>query len=525
MTRRRLTAAVVGALLLGLLAVGWYAAAPTQVGGRTSYALIVGTSMEPTLHRGDLAIVRRREAYRAGDVVLYDSHDLDAKVLHRIRSVEDGRFVFKGDNNDFVDPEHPTGEQLVGTLWVRVPAVGTLVEWLREPLHLALLVALAAVFAFGGVGASLSIGRRQPHSRRRPRRTPTAAPVGARHELRLLAGVSCAAVALAGLGIVAFTRPAATVVSDDSAYVHQGRFSYDAAVHRSAAYPSGLVSTGEPVFLRLVPRLRLSFDYRLESRRKVATALATRLDVHVSDGRGWERVLPLAAEQRTSGSRAVVSGVLDLRRLQRLVEDVTTLTGSAQAAYTVAVQPQVKVAGTVGVDPVDTVFAPELLFDLSDQRLQPNLTAGDGGVGPLAPRLAGSGTRPAPAELSVGVGHIAVGAARTLSLAGLAVLLLLGGLALATARRGPRDEHLLLESRYGHMLLPLRPPLPDWPNVVEVSDASALARLAAQHGRMILRVTDGLTYSYVVEGEGVAYRYRPEAAAEFSLASPRAVWG
>jgi signal peptidase I len=526
MTRRRLTAAVVGAVLLALLAVGWYAAAPSQVGGRTSYALIVGTSMEPKLHRGDLAIVRRREAYRPGDVVLYDSRDLDAKVLHRIKSVEGSHFVFQGDNNDFVDPEHPTAEQLVGTLWLRVPAVGTVVEWLREPLHLALLVALAAAFAFGGVGASLSIGKRQPQPRKGGARRPTpAAPRAGRHDPRLLAGVSCAAVVLVGLGVVAFTRPAATVVSDDSAYVHQGRFSYDAAVRRSAAYPSGLVSTGQPVFLRLVPRLRLSFDYRLESSRKVATELATRLDVHVSDGRGWERVLPLAAEQRTSGSRAVVSGVVDLRRLQQLVEDVTTLTGSAQAAYTVAVQPQVKVAGRVGTDPVDTVFAPELLFDLADQRLQPNLTGGDGGVGPLAPRLAGSGTRQAPAELSLGVGQITVEAARKVSLAGLALLLLLGGLALATARGGSRDEHQLIESRYRHLLLPLGPPLPEWPNVVEVADAEALARLAAQHGRMILRVTDGLTYTYVVEGEGVAYRYRPEAPAGFPLGAPRAVWG
>jgi signal peptidase I len=527
MTRSRFTAAAAGVAFLAVLAAGWYLAAPAQLGGRTSYALIVGTSMEPKLHRGDLAIVRQREAYAPGDAVLYESRDLDAKVLHRIQRVEGGRFVLKGDNNDFIDPERPAGEQILGTLWLRVPGVGSVVEWLREPLHLGLLVALAVALAFGGVGASLSIGRRGTHAPARVARgkAPAALPVVRHDRLRLLAGVSCAAVVLAGLAVVSFTRPAVTTASDASAYVHQGRFSYDAAVRRSAAYPSGLVSTGQPVFLRLVPRLRVSFDYRLETQRRVSSALVTRLDVRVSDGRGWERVLPLAAEQRTSGTRAAVSGVLDLRRLERLVEDVTTITGSGQASYTVAVQPQVAFSGRVGGDPVETVFAPELLFDLSDQRLQPNLQAGGGGVGPLAPRLAGSGTRPAAAELSLGVGRISVGAARTLSLAGLAVLLLLGGIALATAGRGPRDEHLLIESAYGHLLLPLRPPLPAWPAFVEVADVAALARLAAQHGGMILRVTDGLTYSYVVEGEGVAYRYRPEAPEPFSLSTPRAVWG
>jgi hypothetical protein len=43
---------------------------------------------------------------------------------------------------------------------------------------------------------------------------------------------------------------------------------------------------------------------------------------------------------------------------------------------------------------------------------------------------------------------------------------------------------------------------------------------------MILRVTDGLAYSYVVEGEGVAYRYRPDAPAPLPapLAPSQAAW-
>ena len=510
MTRSRLTAVAAGVAFVALLGAAWHLLAPTQVGGRTAYALIVGNSMEPSLHRGDLAIVRRRGEYRAGDAVLYESRDLGAKVLHRIERVEDGRFVFKGDNNDFLDPERPGQEQIVGTLWVRVPAVGSVAEWLREPLHLALLVALAAALAFGGVGASFSIGRRPPGRRAARARPPRPAPVrmASNDRLRLLAGASCAAVVLAGLALVAFTRPATTVATDDAAYVHQGRFSYDAIVRRSAAYPSGRVSTGQPVFLRLVPRLRVSFDYGLESSRAVAASLVTRLDARVSDGRGWERTLPLALERRTSGSRAVVSGTLDLRSLERLVEDVTTLTGSAQAAYTVAVQPHVSVSGRVGGEPVESVFEPELLFDLGDQRLQPNLSGGDG-VGPLAPRAAGSGTRPAQAELSLGVVSVTVGTARTLSLAGLAGLLLLAGLALVTGGPRRRDEHAQIEAAYGHLLLPLRPPIPTWPTVVELVDVHALARLAAQHGRMILRVSDGLTYTYVVEGESVAYRYSP----------------
>src|SRR6187399_497338 len=97
--------------------------APAQLGGGTSYAIIVGSSMEPKLHRGDLAVVRKQDVYRAGDVVLYDSRELGSKVLHRIVRVEDGRIVVKGDNNSFLDSEHPTQDQIVGSLWTSAPAV------------------------------------------------------------------------------------------------------------------------------------------------------------------------------------------------------------------------------------------------------------------------------------------------------------------------------------------------------------------------------------------------------------------
>ena len=66
---------------------------------------------------------------------------------------------------------------------------------------------------------------------------------------------------------------------------------------KSAAYPDGHVSTGEPVFQRLVPRLRVTFTYGLESELPVTADGRIALDARISDGRGWERMLPLAPER------------------------------------------------------------------------------------------------------------------------------------------------------------------------------------------------------------------------------------
>ena len=78
--------------------------------------------------------------------------------------------MLKGDNNYFLDAEHPTEEQIVGTLWVTAPAVGRATEWLREPLHSALLVGLVTLVALGGgLGAGASVRRhaRPPRPRTR----------------------------------------------------------------------------------------------------------------------------------------------------------------------------------------------------------------------------------------------------------------------------------------------------------------------------------------------------------------------
>jgi signal peptidase I len=188
MTRRATIRLIAGALGVVAVVAGWLVLGPVQLAGGTTYALVVGNSMEPRVERGDLVLVRSRDSYRPGDVVLYESTALGAKVLHRIVRIEDGRFVVKGDNNDFVDEERPTEAQIAGTLAMTVPVVGRLAGWLRSPVHSALFVGLVTLLAFGGIGA---------RGRGRLR-------VDAPH---LVSGVAVAIAAFGVLAVVSFARP------------------------------------------------------------------------------------------------------------------------------------------------------------------------------------------------------------------------------------------------------------------------------------------------------------------------------
>lgn len=137
------------ALLVG---AGWWAVAPPQLGGSTSFVVVDGTSMLPRLRGDDLVLLRASGSYRVGDVVGYRSELLRRVVLHRIVAIDHGRYTFKGDNNGFVDPERPTRDRLVGRMWFHVPAGGRVVGMLRVPWIVGVLAALLVLALGLGAG-------------------------------------------------------------------------------------------------------------------------------------------------------------------------------------------------------------------------------------------------------------------------------------------------------------------------------------------------------------------------------------
>jgi signal peptidase I len=139
----RIAAAVATAVLLAAL---WWALAPPALGGSTSVVVVDGTSMLPRLHGSDLVLLRTAPRYEVGDVVAYRSAVMGRVVLHRIVAIQGDRYVLKGDNNGFIDPDRPRRADLVGRMWVHVPSAGRVTGHLHNPAvlgGLAMLLVLA----------------------------------------------------------------------------------------------------------------------------------------------------------------------------------------------------------------------------------------------------------------------------------------------------------------------------------------------------------------------------------------------
>ncbi len=171
-SRRGLLRRSVAMVLLGAFVLGWWAfLRPASLGGPLSLIVVSGSSMEPGMHTGDLALVYERDDYSIGDVIAFrhrtESGELGSHVIHRIIGGDAaGGFQVQGDNNTWVDPWEPTGDEVSGTMALHLPRAGTAVNWIAEPFH------MGALFAAVAVGLVLA----------GPSRTPDGSPSANEHQ-------------------------------------------------------------------------------------------------------------------------------------------------------------------------------------------------------------------------------------------------------------------------------------------------------------------------------------------------------
>jgi signal peptidase I len=530
--RRTRTRLVTGATVL-LLAAVWLIAGPAQLGGRTTYVATHGISMEPRFDTGDLALVRPAADYRVGDVVAYRSAALRRVVLHRIIGRDGDRYVFKGDNNDFVDPIHPQRSELIGTLWVRVPRGGMVLGWLHVPAIAALLCGAVALLVVWPARRRRRRDRRGGRGRARaraPRGAPSMTATGGPARLGnpnaqlLVSGCAVLAVACLMLATLAWTRAASHPVAAKVSYTQKVRFSYRADAPAGAVYPAGTVATGDPIFVRLVRQVRVKVAYRLVSTAPAELAGTQAILLRLSSPTGWSRTIELQPPTAFRGAAGSAWVTLDLDRLQGLIDRVQTLTGAAAgAAFTVDVLPRVRIKGTLAGQALSDRYAPALSFQLDPLQLRV-------GNGPSAARLAtdadAAGVLPPaftpsrggsvaatvsePRRLSLGGHGLRVGTARWLALAG---FLLAGAVGLATMireRRRPMDLSMQIHARYRHLIVPIAAIThdPDQP-IVDVMTIDALAQVAERCERVILHHHRIGAESYLVDDEGTLYRYQP----------------
>ncbi|MDE5984392.1 MAG: signal peptidase I [Eubacterium sp.] len=103
-------------------------------------AVVLSGSMEPSISVDDMVLVREGGSYQVGDVIVYEADGM--MITHRIYSKEDDTIVTWGDANPVAD--NPISiQQVKGTVVAVIPKIGVLVRFIKQPIVIILLVAIA----------------------------------------------------------------------------------------------------------------------------------------------------------------------------------------------------------------------------------------------------------------------------------------------------------------------------------------------------------------------------------------------
>jgi len=449
--------------------------------------------MNPVYYQGDLVVVAKADAYQIGQIAGYPVPGKDFVALHRIIAGDASGFTFKGDNNQSIDPYHPTADEIVGGAVLHIPHGGQVLEFLTNPVALG-------VVAF----ALIMFGSNRVRTRRRKRREAMAQQVSAgtnaTRSMRALPrqlqiGFSVtAAVALLALMMAAFAWTAPTQVMTSST-TQSGRamtFSYSADVPQSPAYDGTTVNSPDPIFRKLTNTVDVQMAY-------VGDPGSMTVNAELSTPSGWHSTVPLSGPTDISEVYAG-SVTLDLNALAARALAAADTTGLPGSPLTVAV--------VANIQTDSGLFAPKMTLNVAPLEMT---ISGD-------PKVTDSTSTPASTLIAntVGVGpfHLGVVTARILSL-----VLLLGSLIAAVllfriARRTPPvDEVTRITQRYGPLLATVEP-IATPPNVpvIEVTEFATLAKLAERCGQLVMHWSRSDVETFVILDEGTTYRYRTSSA-------------
>jgi len=489
------------AISLIVIIVAWLLLAPASVGGQAAYVIINGASMEPGMRRGDLAILQVGADYAVGDVATY-RHPQIGPIIHRIIARDGERFVFQGDNNNFIDSYRPRADELLGRLWIYIPRAGALLQALRWP---PMFAALATVMVGTALMTPASVSPR-PRRRREPL---TASPLP-HDSLSLLSNIAtiCAALGLAALALatISFTRPTTRQVQGELAYSQHGRFDYVAPAP-AGLYDGAYARAGDPLFLQVTETLPVSFTYQLRADAPATLAGVARLDAVLSDGAGWRRTFQLGAPVAFVARTATVTGTLDLAALQEMIATYEALSGVPRGQYRLDLSPEVLLQGSLAGLPLVTSYRPQLRFTLDAKALRPVGAEGRPAFS-TEEAAALSYQREEPAPLALGPLRLKVTSARRLALVGLEIALVGGLLAGWRLRRAAQASHgAAIRLRYGHLLV--RTEDGDggaWSaGAVPLATPDELGRMAERLGQPILMVERGGASGYYVRDGASVY--------------------
>jgi len=506
----RLSRSILSALILVLMAALWFTFAPVQFGGQSSYIMIAGASMEPSLHYGDLVVAREELPYEVGDVVTY-RHPIIGPIIHRIIDRTGDTYQFKGDNNDWIDSYEPTSAELIGKSWIHIPGAANVILKLRSPSGIVLLSLAIGFMVLLTFSRNSLLGDEQPKKDEQTvtkRSKPLSFSGYLEGTLFALFAVLLGAILLS---IFAFTNPITQSIPADIPYDHKGGFSYE-AVGSPGVYDQGKIESGYAIFHALTHEFDLTFNYQLSTPEIKDLEGSYHILLEISEPNGWRRQIELAPVSEFTGESFSTEVTINLGYILTLVDRMKANTSLKRQVFNVDIIPEVKVQGSLGNQAFEDTFVPRLSFLLDDVQLYLKGSSSFGEeTDPLNPVQSGFLPRQQqiPATLNILGLKPTVQTARWIAGVAFGVsLLVIATILVPFLRASMQSPSEKIRIQFDELLLDIQTlPLRATSEDIEVDRFEDLAKLAEKTGSMIFHHVEVNQHTYLLQDGDITYRF------------------
>jgi signal peptidase len=121
------------------------------VTGNIKVLTVLSGSMEPAIHTGSVVVIKPMVNYKVGDVITFGPNTkIQIPTTHRIVEIraQEGQTIYKtrGDANNAEDMKEVLAKDVIGKVVFDIPYFGYIVEFIRKPIGLLLVVVLPAIF-------------------------------------------------------------------------------------------------------------------------------------------------------------------------------------------------------------------------------------------------------------------------------------------------------------------------------------------------------------------------------------------
>jgi len=149
----------------------------------------------------------------------------------------------------------------------------------------------------------------------------------------------------------------------DLRYTQSADYSYTAFVKPSLLYDNRTeVSEGDPLYVKLVERLNVTFQYELTQEPNTVSMTDNKLKYEVSaslSGGDWAKIYPLSS-RRTNTTGFIETYTLNITEIEGIIDTIGEEIGTRAHSYTYEIRPLIRLDASAGNESIEQDFNPTL---------------------------------------------------------------------------------------------------------------------------------------------------------------------